>query len=313
MNQENNNINQENSNVFVDNTSTTNDGSTTKADIIFCGRCGAEMKKDARYCMKCGNLNYAHKDNEFMKQYAINNIDNGNYISGISTAKTNGMGVPEDVVKRPYRSALVANILLLGIPLVLILIIILAFADIGSLILPYLGIVLVFGIIFLYTYSAQRMRIKAGEKWWSVYIPVYSTYVMYKMAFGKGWYFIFGIIPFTAPIAVLILDYNIGKRFGKNGWLTLFFPFVMFPIIGFDKDAEFSPVVKLKADPSMMEVDKKGRTKVEKSYRAKQAVMSVIVIIGFILFLILGSDYIAMAWEFFLEQFEEVKKIILQS
>ena len=34
-----------------------------------CPRCGAEMKPDQRYCMKCGALNYDHPDNQKMKQY----------------------------------------------------------------------------------------------------------------------------------------------------------------------------------------------------------------------------------------------------
>ena len=40
------------------------------------------MKKDSRYCMKCGQLNYAHPDNESMKQYAWQSIKEGNYVSG---------------------------------------------------------------------------------------------------------------------------------------------------------------------------------------------------------------------------------------
>ena len=36
---------------------------------MFCPRCGAEMKPEQRYCMKCGALNYEHPDNQKMKQY----------------------------------------------------------------------------------------------------------------------------------------------------------------------------------------------------------------------------------------------------
>ena len=37
--------------------------------ITYCSRCGAEMKKSARYCLKCGNLNYDHPDNEKYKKF----------------------------------------------------------------------------------------------------------------------------------------------------------------------------------------------------------------------------------------------------
>ena len=35
--------------------------------IIYCSRCGAEMKSSSRYCMKCGNLNYDHEANKDLK------------------------------------------------------------------------------------------------------------------------------------------------------------------------------------------------------------------------------------------------------
>ena len=37
--------------------------------IVYCSRCGAEMKSNSRYCMKCGNLNYEHGANEQMRKY----------------------------------------------------------------------------------------------------------------------------------------------------------------------------------------------------------------------------------------------------
>ena len=39
---------------------------------MLCPRCGAEMKPEQRYCMKCGALNYDHPDNQGMKQYITN-------------------------------------------------------------------------------------------------------------------------------------------------------------------------------------------------------------------------------------------------
>ena len=39
------------------------------ANYIYCSKCGAPMKEDARYCMKCGTLNYDHPDNQYMKKY----------------------------------------------------------------------------------------------------------------------------------------------------------------------------------------------------------------------------------------------------
>ena len=37
--------------------------------VVFCSKCGAEMKLSSRYCMKCGNLNYDHPLNVSMRDY----------------------------------------------------------------------------------------------------------------------------------------------------------------------------------------------------------------------------------------------------
>ena len=36
---------------------------------IFCGRCGAEMNSNSRYCMKCGYLNPEHEANQSMQKF----------------------------------------------------------------------------------------------------------------------------------------------------------------------------------------------------------------------------------------------------
>ena len=93
------------------------------ADLITCSRCGSEMKKDSRYCMKCGNLNYSHEDNQFMKQYAIKDIKQGSYIAGLEQAKSLGLDVPKDVSNHEFRTCFIVNAILFGIPLLLVLII----------------------------------------------------------------------------------------------------------------------------------------------------------------------------------------------
>ena len=36
---------------------------------IYCPKCGAAMSSTARYCMKCGTLNYDHEANKNMLRY----------------------------------------------------------------------------------------------------------------------------------------------------------------------------------------------------------------------------------------------------
>ena len=49
-------------------------------DKIICPRCSMEMKKNSRYCMKCGYLNYDHPENFGMKAEVRQNVRfNRNY------------------------------------------------------------------------------------------------------------------------------------------------------------------------------------------------------------------------------------------
>ena len=49
---------------------------------IFCSRCGAEMSINSRYCMKCGNLNENHPDNNKYSKILKDNNDNYQIGSG---------------------------------------------------------------------------------------------------------------------------------------------------------------------------------------------------------------------------------------
>lgn len=302
-------MNQDNSNVFVENTDSTGT-SKNRADYITCGRCGADMKKEARYCMKCGNLNYLNEENAFMKQYAINDIKQGNYISGLENAKNNGLDVPKDVVNHPYRKCLITNIILHLIPIVLI--IILAVVLGGEFpVAAIIGCVVFCVILFIEAYSWQRMVIKAGERWWSYFVPGYSMYVFFKIALGNGWLFLIMCIPGIGGILSLVAFYKLGKKFYKNGWLTLFFPFIMIPIIGFGKHTEYRLTEqKTTQTLSSPTVDSKGRTQVERNYRRKKAILTCAVLVGIVFVVWLCWDYVLMAWDFLLKQLEETKDIL---
>ena len=60
----------------------------------FCSRCGSEINSNARYCMKCGNLNPNHPDNQGMTKF-INTkqesyqVGSGKVLSNINANVTN--------------------------------------------------------------------------------------------------------------------------------------------------------------------------------------------------------------------------------
>lgn len=281
---------------------------SNNTEMIRCARCGAEMKKDARYCMKCGNLNYALQENKSMKQNVIDTIKYKDYVGGLETAQKNGIEVPDEVRSYPYKSCLITNILLFLVPFLLFVAIsfLLDIVNVG--IIAGVGISLI--LLFVLAYAYQRMLIKAGEDWWSIFVPFYNMVVYFKLALGKGWYFILTFIPLVGFIVSAVASYKLAKKFNKNGWLMIFFPFIMIPLIGFDNKVYYinDKEISLKNyKVAAQSLDGKKKTNVEKSYRAKQFIFSVIVLIGFGFTVYLGWDYIKEAYEFFLKQLEFFK------
>ena len=59
----------------------------SRDDIIFCDRCGAEMKKNQRCCIKCGNINYSNPENASMRKFE-NNSKKDTYVVGSGSTIT---------------------------------------------------------------------------------------------------------------------------------------------------------------------------------------------------------------------------------
>lgn len=271
----------------VDPAVVSNTAVSTNPNILICSKCGSEMKKESRYCMKCGNLNYAHPDNESMKQYAWQSIKQGHFISGanlddkqpLSMTNANSKSVSN---ANPFRACVITNIVL---HVLLVVGMLFLFNMPFSLIGESLPISIIIGVVggvligFILNYSVQAMYIKAGEPWWGYYVPIYNNYIMFKIAMGNGWIFLTSLIPIVGFIIALIALYNLGKKFYKSGWLTLFFPFIMIPIIGLDKNSEYSLLARTTTLGST-QVDAKGKTQSEREYgRNKFFITALIVII----------------------------------
>lgn len=100
------------------------------------------------------------------------------------------------------------------------------------------------------TYKVYK---KAGKSGWEAIVPVYNKWVLCEIAGVEKWFFILMVatsivsvleIRYLEDIAPLIsvgasffCNYNIAKKFGKDGYgyalgLTLL-PFIFFPILGF--------------------------------------------------------------------------------
>lgn len=88
--------------------------------------------------------------------------------------------------------------------------------------------------------SLWKVFTKAGRPGWAAIVPFYNMWTLFEIGGQKGAYIFFIFIPFVGQIIYLVFEIKalleIAKRFGKDtafGVLSIFFPFVTFPILAF--------------------------------------------------------------------------------
>ena len=99
---------------------------------------------------------------------------------------------------------------------------------------------------------------KCGKKGWYSIIPFYNTWVLNEIAELDWWYaiiiiipssfivnntYIVGLLDLLKAIAGFFICYNLSKKFEKDIITTIllfFFPFIMYPIIGFSKNFKYN-------------------------------------------------------------------------
>lgn len=65
--------------------------------------------------------------------------------------------------------------------------------------------------------AAWKIFVKAGEKGWKIFIPIYNLYILFKIAWGDGLLFLLLLIPFINLIIPIILMIKLAKSFGQGG------------------------------------------------------------------------------------------------
>ncbi|MBO6243002.1 MAG: hypothetical protein J6O41_00300 [Clostridia bacterium] len=111
--------------------------------------------------------------------------------------------------------------------------------------------------------SMWKIFEKAGKAGWIALIPFYNAWTLFEIGGQKGAYIFFALIPCAGLIIYLVVEIKayleIAKRFGKDtafGVLSIFFPFVTFPILAFS-DAKYSEGTAEKKT-SILDVDLAG-------------------------------------------------------
>ena len=211
---------------------------------MFCPRCGAEMKPEQRYCMKCGALNYEHPDNQKMKQYITDDeLEKAkeNYLKTkeeekdtIEIAGKVYSNVPKEEKESTYVDTRATIGLLSLITIVLLLVCYFYFPF--SIVMSFL-IAVFFFIITFYVLVSISIYMKGGYSGFTPLIPFYGQYAFSDITLGNGWLFLLLFVPVVNVVYLCYASYQLGKVFGKGGWLTLFFPFIMLPIIAYSDEA----------------------------------------------------------------------------
>lgn len=100
---------------------------------------------------------------------------------------------------------------------------------------------IVFGIAIISIIGEWMIFEKAGKPGWASIIPIYSDYVLCKIAVGNGWKFLICLIPFVGWIYAFVIMVKLSKSFGQSGWFAvglILFPYIFEIILGFN-DAEY--------------------------------------------------------------------------
>ncbi len=243
-----------------------------ESEYIYCSRCGAVMKKDARYCMKCGNLNYNHPDNKSMQKYAP--LENKTYEIGSGKISANSAFTANTsayATNTGNKGAFFA----LNILLFIIIyggLFLLGFMHIIDFSVVFLMFILL-SIFNIYFISLEIINMKANKPWWGALVPIYNTVLLTDIAFEKMIYVIFLFIPIVSSIFMLVLFYQIGKKFNKNAILTMLFSIFMLPIIAFGSSTY----------KGVNYVDLKDRNAIEKDFKTRKNLLYII-----LLFFIIG-------------------------
>ena len=208
--------------------------------VIYCSRCGSEMKESARYCMKCGNLNYNHEANASMKKY-MNKEENKYVTYHVGSAEY----IDANTAKQPalaFANNTGSQMICFLVNACLYFLLLLVSYSLFSKGKPFMDtirsaqftiILMTASLSFFYMYSLEHVFIKANKRWWTPLLIIYNVIEYSDLVFKKRIYAILFFIPFTLPFVYIVSLVYLAKKFDKSPIATVLFPFIVIPIIGF--------------------------------------------------------------------------------
>ena len=106
-------------------------------------------------------------------------------------------------------------------------------------------LILSFAVMAVVLASMWRMFTKAGKPGWAALIPIYNTVVLMQIIGRPEWWVLLLFVPFVNIYIAIVSTLELAKSFGKStgfGVLMLFFPVIMYPMLGFGSSQYLGPV-----------------------------------------------------------------------
>ena len=205
---------------------------------IFCGRCGAEMNSNSRYCMKCGYLNPEHEANQsmqkFMPKEEAHRVGEQSFVAQneVSTQPVIGLANNSGNHVACFLVNLFCYLGIIGFLFYLVYqmdptklnTILYSFFPIGCVVIT---------LLYLFHYSVQLLFMKCNERWWKAWIPIYGIIVLINLGFQskkKGYLF---LIPVVGIVVLIIALYRLGELFNYSPFLSAVLPIIFIPLMGY--------------------------------------------------------------------------------
>ena len=213
-----------------------------QGNTFTCPRCGNEVNNSSRYCMKCGYLNPNHPSNQqytkILPKEEKNNpqdiYSTGTFNQNVISAKGAELAFGSNTGS--FNICFIVNFICY---LILIVGSVAAFYYLSDGNLKMMMgselcyLLLGISLFSIFQYSIQLVYMKMNKRWWTALIPLVNLYVFSDALYEKKLLNFLVFVPFAGQIYYLVLLYKMGKDFKTSGFLTMLFPFIMFPVIGF--------------------------------------------------------------------------------
>ncbi len=115
-------------------------------------------------------------------------------------------------------------------------------AELSGVFAGYSVVCLIIAVIVIV--AMWKLFTKAGEAGWKSIIPFLNLYVLFKITFGNGWFFLLTFVPIVNIVIGFMLYWKLSKAFGCGVGmflLILFFPYIGLPVLGFGKASYIGP------------------------------------------------------------------------